>query len=119
MSGGEGAEESAEVVLQDGSTCTMPDLPPPGRFWHSATGLTLCGGRSDDEETETTCSTFTGQWETSHQLGLPRWRHVSWDSPTGILIIGGGLGETQQTTETLLPNSNTTDTAFQLQYPTL
>ena len=117
MSGGYGAEESAEVILEDGSTCTLPDLPPPGRREHSATGLTLCGGVGD-EDTPTTCSTFTGQWETSHQLGVPRWMHVSWDSPSGILIIGGGHGVTKQTTEILSHNSSTTSPSFQLPYDT-
>ena len=94
-----------------------PDLPPPGRRGHSATGLTLCGGY--DEDTPTTCSTFTGQWDTSHQLGVPRWGHVSWDSPRGIIIIGGDDIEAEQTTETLSPNSSTTTPAFLLPYYTM
>ena len=114
MTGGDGAEESAEVILEDGSTCTLPNLPPPGRYTHSATGLTLCGGFSDDENTPSTCSTFTGQWETSHQLGVPRLGHVSWDSPSGIIILGGP----EQTTETLSHNSSTTTPSFQLPYDT-
>ena len=119
MTSGGGAEESAEVILEDGSTCTLPDLPPPGRRDHSATGLTLCGGWGDgDEGTGTTCSTFTGQWETSHQLGVPRYSHVSWDSPSGIILLGGGDTEALQTTETLSPNSSTTTPAFQLLYDT-
>ena len=119
MTGGFGAEESAEVILEDGSTCTMtPDLPPPGRYWHSATGLTLCGGEGD-EDTRTTCSTFTGQWETSHQMGVPRYSHVSWDSPSGIILLGGLDTEADQTTETLSHNSSTTSPSFQLPYITL
>ena len=116
MTGGYGAEESAEVILKDGSTCPLPDLPPPGRLVHSATGLTLCGGVHED--TWTTCSTFTGQWETSHQLDVPRYRHVSWDSPSGIILLGGGTGDTKQTTETLSHNSSSTSPAFQLPYHT-
>ena len=117
MTGGCGAEKSAEVILENGRTCTMtPDLPPPGRYGHSATGLTLCGSR--EEDTPTTCSTFTGQWYTSHQLGVQRWRHVSWDSPSGIILLGGGTGDTRQTTETLSRNSSTTTPAFQLPYDT-
>ena len=112
MTGGDGTEESAEVILEDGSTCTMPDLPPPGRYGHSASGLTLCGGW--DEDTPTTCSTFTGQWETSHQLGMPRYAHLSWDSPIGIHIIGGLDNEAAQTTETLSANSSTTSPSFSL-----
>ena len=118
MTGGYGAEESAEVILEDGSTCILPNLPPPGRALHSATGLTLCGGASEDEDTKTTCSTFTGQWETSHQLGVPRWGHVSWDSPSGIVIIGGLGSEAYQTTETLSHNSSNTSPAFPLPYDT-
>ena len=118
MTGGLGAEESAEVILEDGSTCTLPDLPPPGRYGHSADRLTLCGGFADDEDTPSTCSTFTGQWDTSHQLGVPRNSHVSWDSPRGIIIIGGDDIEAEQTTETLSHNSSTTSPAFQLPYDT-
>ena len=112
MTGGAGAEESAEVILEDGSTCNLPDLPPPGRSFHSASGLTLCGGW--DEDTPTTCSTFTGQWETSHQLRLPRHGHMSWDSPSGIHIIGGVDSEAAKTIEILSPNSSTTIPAFSL-----
>ena len=117
MSGGYGALKSAEVILENGSTCTLPDLPPPGRRGHSATRLTLCGGVGF-EDTPTTCSTFTGQWETSHQLGVPRMDHVSWDSPTGIVIIGGGGTEAEKTTETLSNNSSSTTPAFLLPYVT-
>ena len=117
MTGGFGAEESAEVILEDGTTCTLPDLPPPGRALHSATGLTQCGGDGDDD-TRTTCSTFTGQWETSHQLGVPRWMHMSWESPSGIILLGGGVGDTEQTTEILSQNSSTTTPSFQLPYRT-
>ena len=115
MTGGDGTEESAEVILEDGSTCTMPDLPPPGRYGHSATGLTLCGGWAVD--TWTTCSTFTGQWETSHQLNATRWGHVSWDSPTGIHIIGGMDNDASQTIEILSPNFSTIISAVPPQYP--
>ena len=111
MTGGYSAEESAEVILEDGRTCTMtPDLPPPGRRQHSATGLTLCGGLGG----ESTCSTFTGQWETSHKLNKTRWGHVSWDSPSGIHIIGGVDSEAAKTIEILSPNSSTTIPAFSL-----
>ena len=118
MTGGDGTEESAEVILEDGSTCTMPDLPTPGRFGHSADGLTLCGGFGDDEDTPSTCSTFTGQWNNSHQLGVQRSGHGSWDSPIGIIIIGGANIEAEQTAETLSPNSSTTSPAFLLPYLT-
>ena len=121
MTGGDGTEESAEVILEDGTTCTFPDLPSLGRRYHSATGLTLCGGIGD-EDMPTSCSTFTGQWDTSHQLGVPRWAHVSWDSPDGILIIAGGgedeFAEAAQTTELLSTNSSTTTPAFSLPYNT-
>ena len=112
MSGGYGALKSAEVILENGSTCTLPDLPPPGRTEHSATGLILCGGLGE----ESTCSTFTGQWETSHQLNATRWGHVSWDSPTGIHIIGGMDNDASQTIEILSPNFSTIISAVPPQY---
>ena len=81
-------EQSVEVILEDGSTCTMPDLPPPGRSQHSATGLTLCGGWNG--LAGTTCSIFNGEWETSHNLLGSLSGHESWQSPYGIYLIGGG-----------------------------
>ena len=115
MTGGRAAEESAEVILEDGSTCSMPDLPAPGRFIHSANGLTLCGG-DGDEDTKKTCSTFKGQWDTSHQLGVLRYHHVSWDSPNGIVIMGGFGSNALKTTETLSLDSSTTNPSFPLSY---
>ena len=48
MTGGYGfvgeAMISVEVILEDGSTCKLPDFPPPGRYRHTANGLTVCGG---------------------------------------------------------------------------
>ena len=119
MSGGFGPElgiAEVEVIREDGSTCSMPDLPGKGRYLHSANRLTLCGGlgspgpglRGKD------CTTFTnGQWENSHKLGEERYGHISWDSPNGIVIISGG---TSKTTEELSPNSDTSTPSFPLPY---
>ena len=112
MSGGAGAEESAEVILKDGSTCTLPDLPPPGRYQHSATGLTLCGGWVPDVGESNTCSTFTGEWGTSHKMKFPRRFHVSWDSTSGIFIMGGTDEQTRSSTEILSAESETTTPCF-------
>ena len=111
MTGGTGTELSADIILEDGTACTMtPGLPSPGRRAHSASGLTLCGGQ--DAETTYTCSTFTGQWETSHSLSFGRYDHVSWLSPDGIILIGGGDPWGWQTSELLSNISNTTTIAF-------
>ena len=109
ISGGDGpgaTEQSVEVILEDGSTCTMPNLPPPGRSHHSASGLTLCGGVAGAVSQR--CSTFNGGWETSHYLSKDRFGSESWLSPNGIYIIGGGG------TELLSNTSSNTSPGFGL-----
>ena len=112
ITGGDGpgaTEQSVEVILEDGSTCTMPDLPPPGRSQHSATGLTLCGGSNG--VAATTCSKFNGEWEISHNLPNNRPSPESWQSPNGIYLIGG-LGS-PYTSEVIDADGNT-ESAFDL-----
>ena len=120
ITGGDGpgaTEQSVEVILEDGSTCTMPDLPPPGRSHHSATGLTLCGGSNG--VAASTCSTFNGEWEISHNLLHDRPSLESWQSPNGIYLLGGGGNiESLASTELLSNTSSNTSPGFGLSYYT-
>ena len=111
LSNEDDAPHKAEVILQDGRSCTIPDLPSLGRFGHTQSGLTACGGG----DTRTSCDSFTGgQWERSHELHDERHEHVSWQSPHGILLIGGA----QRTTELLSSDNSTTNRLFTLPFST-
>ena len=64
-----------------------------GRWDHSQTGLTTCGGEDREglrRSNKWTClSIANGSWHLSHHLITPRWRHTAWSSREGILLIGG------------------------------
>ena len=75
-----------------------------GRWDHSQTGLTTCGGEDRGPEADVlpipgekiinsnkwTClSIANGSWHLSHHLITPRWRHTAWSSREGVLLIGG------------------------------
>ena len=107
-------QQSAEVILPDGWSCTMPDLLQPGRLDHTQAGYTVCGG----DDTRTSCHTFTaGQWEQSHTLKQERWEHVSWQSPRGTVLMGGIHTASRQSTE-LLSDGINTNSNFVLPYQT-
>ena len=107
-------QQSAEVILADGRSCTMPDLLQPGRLDHTQAGYTVCGG----DDTRTSCHTFTaGQWEQSHTLQEERWKHVSWQSPRGTVLMGGIHTASRQSTE-LLSDGTNTNAVFDLPYQT-
>ena len=110
ITGGYDTGTIVEVIFGNGTHCTLPSLPH-GRIWHSQSGLTACGG--SDSPARETCTTFSsGAWATSHNLMEKRLRHVSWNSPTGIMLLGG-LGS-EQTTELL--SSTSTSAQFDLPY---
>ena len=104
---------TAEVWLPGGRSCQLPRLPSPGRDDHTQSSLTACGGY----QTETSCLTFDGEWEQSHSLSEERYDHVSWQSPAGILLMGGWVSWT--TTELLSTTTDTTTYNFSLPYSTM
>ena len=104
---------SVEVILPSGRSCILPSLPLP-RADHSQSGLTACGGWGGilvQEATRTTCVTFAaGVWKRSHTLAKTRWLHVAWQSPAGILLMGG----TEQTSELVSATTSTTSLGFDM-----
>ena len=90
-------------------TVLCRDLPHP-RHGHTHTGLTVCGGGEGDV-TRRSCVTWRGgDWVTSHHLLYSRIYHSSWDSPLGILLLGG----TSASTAELLHQNGTTTILFYL-----
>ena len=118
-------------MRKDGTICSLPDLPSPSiRSYHSQSGLTICGGKPNGKPmgkpqiTTTpvpdTCIRFkNGFWNTTHILRGIRRYHCSWNSPEGILLIGGTVGNNASlTTELLSTTSSTTTPQFDLDYHT-
>ena len=101
---------AAEIIHEDGTTCSLPNLPT-ARQHHVQCGLTACGGSSS--AAGTTCNTFTdGSWTTSHNLAAKRMYSVCWNSPDGILLFGSHPND-KRTTELL-----STSTSSPLSYAT-
>ena len=98
------------------SSCSYlnQDRTPWTRFYHKQVGLTVCG---DDYygDNKQNCETFAdGQWRVSHNLLQRRYGHSMWQSPEGILLMGGTYSE--NTTE-LLQVDGTSVYKFTLPYP--
>ena len=81
---------SVEVIREDGTICSLPDLPETRRQ-HVQLGLVACGG----QDTRSSCVTFNnGAWTTSHTLSDQRRNLVGWTTDEGLLLIGGAHAKT-------------------------
>ena len=92
------------------------------RWQHTHTGLTLCGGGSFGVKVHQTCTTYNeeeGKWVDGprNQLREERNSHVGWNSPGGIMLLGGRWTNTWWKTELLSADSSTRK--FRLQYETM
>ena len=110
VTGGEGEGgilDSTELLNMDGTwNCPMPAMPKPRRG-HTQTGLVTCGGANDGQKS---CITFISgdvNWKKTHTLAKGRDGHSAWDSPQGIVLIGGWYSDVRTTTEILLKNGDT------------
>ena len=82
----------AEIFIPStNQTFNLPSVPLNPRVWHTLTGNVLCGGVYPD--TDTSCLELTRNgngWQPySTELQHPRLAHSSWDSPEGIVLLGG------------------------------
>ena len=116
MTGGRDTETSAEVLFTNGSSiCELPPMSQLKRY-HTQSGLTACGGY--DSATRRSCIKFEdGSWTTlTDNLVEERYRHSSWVTPDGdILLIGGQYSNT--TTE-IVYQDGTSIRSFDLKYDT-
>ena len=116
---GEGGDfNSTELLNMDGTwNCPMPEMPEP-RMGHTQTGPIVCGGRGGGTKS---CITFISgdvNWKKSHNLAKVRWGHSAWDSPQGIMMLGGWGSNRAWTTSEILMESGDTRTGFSLNYDT-
>ena len=81
-------EPTVELLDEHGTLiCNLPNLPDE-RFGHTQTGLIACGGDHQSHGIST-CLTFQdGSWTYSN-LNEPRYIHSSWNSPQGVMLLGG------------------------------
>ena len=111
-----GVLDSVELLNMDGTwNCPMPSMPKP-RSAHTQTGPVVCGGNNDNNKKS--CITFIRgsiNWKKTHTLARGRFLHSAWDSPQGIMMLGGLDSST--TSETLLENGDTKP-GFNLNYDT-
>ena len=106
------------------SSCSLlnQDRKPWTRSSHKQVGLTVCGGSwsydwGHEGSEERNCETFAdSKWQVSHNLLEERHGHSMWQSPEGILVMGGGNHD--ETTSELLQNDGTTVHKFTLPYGT-
>ena len=105
---------TVEIVTEDGNSCSLPDFPNPGRFGHTQSAFTSCGGSGETKN----CMTFTdGKWVTSHNLVTWRNYHTSWMSKYGIFLIGGNW-PASTSAELLSAYSSSSTESFSLPYET-
>ena len=87
----ESAQKSAEIYNPLTKTsCSVPQLPE-GRHYHTQNGDLACGGGAS-QSTRSTCvkwSPASGTWIKSHTLRQLRAFHVSWETASGVYLIGG------------------------------
>jgi len=103
-------DQSVEVyVPSTGQHCQLPDLPDK-RGYHSMEKMTVCGGI----DTRTSCLTLTDAgWQITTTLLEERSYHSRWDSPDGVILLGGQYSST--TTEKILQDGTST-ASFDLEY---
>merc|ERR1719219_2121889 len=78
--------------------------------------MTVCGGSDGSGGTRTSCLTLTDAgWEVTTTLLFRRNYHSSWDSPAGVILMGGEGSRT--TTEKILQDG-TSSASFDLKYRT-
>ena len=124
VTGGYYGSDLASVEVFSGAgtpiSCTIPPLPA-ARYGHTQDGLLSCGGWGTD--TRRNCvkiSALAGGWVVSHNLLQDRSGHSSWQSPAGLVLIGGGHTASSLTTTELLSSSDSSSSSnFTLQYDTM
>ena len=102
--------------------CTLPPLPDT-RSRHTQDGDLACGGSFSTTSTSapapSTCvrlSAEAGGWVLSHNLLQTRYHHSSWQSPAGLVLIGGYYSG--RTTELLSSSDSSSSYNFTLEYRT-
>ena len=108
--------DSVELLTMEGSwICQLPPMPEP-RIRHTQSGRIICGGW--DPAARKSCITFFSggeDWVKTHNLTQDRRYHSAWESPQGVMLMGG---LDHQTTTEILTGDGDTNPGFSLDYRT-
>ena len=75
------------------ASCVLPNLPDH-RVYHTQDGSLICGGEESATDTDSDLSCLkwsidSGTWNKSHSLTTERDAHISWETCSGLYLIGG------------------------------
>ena len=114
ITGGNGANQSAEIYHPDrNSACVLPNIPDL-RVFHTQDGSLMCGG----DTTPRSCRRWnpdTGAWDlVTESLTEERWGHTSWTPAdgSGTYLMGGF----ESITSELIDKDNGVTKSFYLKY---
>ena len=126
ITGGHGADKSAEVFLPWRNTsCRLPSLPDE-RYGHVQTGNMLCSGGNGNwnNKVVTSClkwSVQQGEWiKLPVTLSVTRVDSSSWARDDSLVIMGGlhFIDRASLTSETVFSDGSNTRSSFKLKYKT-
>ena len=86
------AYNQAEIFIPHTlETFSLPTIPGSPRVWHTLSGTVLCGGAYADTSADCLKLEEDGAgWQPySSALTQSRMAHSAWDSPSGVLLMGG------------------------------
>ena len=80
---------SVEVLKSNGSFwCFLPELPQ-SRSYHTMSGLSVCGGFWTPKWKSCLSLNSNGTWTKTADLLEIRYYHVSWQTSSGLWLMGG------------------------------
>ena len=88
-------------------------MPGDFRYDHTMEGLTVCGGSATLNTGKTCITLLEGSWQTTTNLTEDRYYHSSWDSPTGVRLLGGKYSSG---TSERIQEDGTSFASFDLEY---
>ena len=109
--------KSSEIYLPaTKERCPLPQFSEE-RLGHSQDGALTCGGKYT--KTCVTWNPLSGTWKLSHTLtGTEnRMDHVSWETASGVYLIGGYYTKSRWTSERVNKDGSVVE-SFRLKYET-
>ena len=94
-------------------SCSLPQFSEE-RAGHSQDGALTCGG---GEKTCVKWSPVSGTWKQSHTLREARGAHLSWETASGVYLLGGYDTAIRRTSEKVNADGSV-EKSFDLKYDT-